>query len=250
MKEKLKSLIFRSPMAESAGSDSLPDGAKNSDNPYLTARRTWNNHVGSVVSSRQTWQVVGIGSLLIALAAVGGVIHIGSKSKFIPYVIEVDKLGQQRAVGPADEAAPADPRVIQAAVADFISCARLVTPDVALQRKAVFCVYSKLAPNDPATAKMNQWLNSNEEASPFKRAEKHTVSIEITSVLPQTKETWQVDWVETISDRQGGEQTKPYRMRALVMVYTAEPTADTTDEQMRRNPGNVFVRDFSWSKQV
>jgi type IV secretion system protein VirB5 len=59
-----------------------------------------------------------------------------------------------------------------------------------------------------------------------------------------------VDWVETISDRQGGEQTKPYRMRALVMVYTAEPTADTTDEQMRRNPGNVFVRDFSWSKQV
>ena len=64
------------------------------ENPYLAARRTWNEHVGSVVSSRQTWQVVGILSLLIALSAVGGMIHIGSQSKFVPYVVEVDKLGQ------------------------------------------------------------------------------------------------------------------------------------------------------------
>src|SRR5574338_1111009 len=59
------------------------------ENPYLAARRTWNDHVGSVISQRQTWQVIGILSLLIALAGVGGVIHIGSQSKFIPYVVEV-----------------------------------------------------------------------------------------------------------------------------------------------------------------
>ncbi|WP_242468393.1 VirB8/TrbF family protein [Burkholderia plantarii] len=47
--------------------------------------------MGGVVSQRQTWQVIGILSLLIALAGVGGVIHIGSQSKFIPYVVEVDK---------------------------------------------------------------------------------------------------------------------------------------------------------------
>jgi type IV secretion system protein VirB5 len=34
-----------------------------------------------------------------------------------------------------------------------VSDARLVSPDVALQRKAVFT--DVLAPNDPATAKMN-----------------------------------------------------------------------------------------------
>ena len=54
------------------------------ENPYLTARRSWNEHVGAVVSSRQTWQVVGILSLLIALASVGGIVHLGSQSKVVP----------------------------------------------------------------------------------------------------------------------------------------------------------------------
>ena len=39
---------------------------------------------------------------------VGGIIHIGSQSKFVPYVVQVDRLGQAVAVAPADRAAPAD----------------------------------------------------------------------------------------------------------------------------------------------
>jgi type IV secretory pathway TrbF-like protein len=217
------------------------------NNPYLTARRTWNEHVGSVVSSRQTWQVVGILSLLIALAGVGGIIHIGSQSKFIPYIIEVDKHGQTIAVGPTTAGSTADPRVIHASVADFITNARMVTPDVALQRKAVFRVYAMLSPNDPATQKMNEWLNGTPESSPFKRAVKEMVSTEIRSVLPQSPDTWQVEWVETIRDRQGVLKGQPVNMRALVNVYIATPTSQTTDEQLRNNPLGIYVRDYSWS---
>ncbi|MEF8751882.1 MAG: conjugal transfer protein TrbF [Candidatus Accumulibacter necessarius] len=253
--DPLKRLIGRKPAA-----DADPQGANEpktwgfrqdeSENPYLAARRTWNDHVGGVVSSRQTWQVIGILSLLIALAGVGGIIHIGSQSKFVPYVVQVDRLGQAVAVAPADRAAPADARVIEASVASFVADARLVTPDVALQRKAVFRVYSMLAPNDPATARMNEWLNGAEESSPFKRAAKETVSIEIASVLPQTPETWQVDWVETSRDRQGILKGQPFRMRALVTVYVAEPTPSTSEEQVRNNPIGLYVRDFSWAKQL
>jgi len=217
------------------------------ENPYLTARRTWNEHVGSVVSSRQTWQVVGILSLLIALVSVGGVIHIGSQSKFIPYVIEVDKLGQTIAVGPVQAAGRADQRVVHASVSEFVSDARYVTPDVALQRKAVFRVYAHLSPNDPATAKMNEWLNGTADSSPFKRAMKEMVSVEIKSVLPQTPDTWQVEWTETTRDRQGVMKGQPVNMRALVNVYTIETTSQTTDEQLRNNPLGIYVRDFSWS---
>lgn len=218
------------------------------ENPYLAARRTWNEHVGAVVSQRQTWQMIGILALLITLAAVGGVIHIGSQSKFIPYVIEVDKLGQVVAAGPVQASAKADQRVVHASVAEFITDARMVSPDVALQRKAVFRVYAKLSPNDPATAKMNEWLNGHEDASPFKRAAKEMVSTEIMSVLPQTADTWQVDWAETTYDRQGTLKGQPVTMRALVTVYTAEPTPSTTDEQLRMNPLGIYVRDFSWSR--
>ena len=223
---------------------------KASANPYLNARRSWNEHVGGVVASRQSWQILGILSLLIALAAVGGIVHIGSQSKFIPYVVEVDKLGQAVGVQAAQTAQPADPRVIRASVASFISDARLVTPDVALQRASVLRVYAMLAPNDPATAKMNEWLNGTESSSPFKRAEHEMVSIEIQSVLPQTDSTWQVDWMETVRDRQGVLKGQPFRMRALVGVYVLPPTSEITEDQLSQNPLRIFISNFSWSKQV
>lgn len=96
---------------------------------------------------------------------------------------------------------------------------------------------------------MNEWLNGTVESSPFKRAVKAMVSLEVVSVLPQSQETWQVDWVETVRDRQGVVQGQPFRMRALVTVYVVAPTPETTEEQIRRNPLGIYVRDFSRSKQ-
>ena len=219
------------------------------ENPYLNARRSWNEHVGSVVSSRQAWQVIGILSLLIALASVFGVVYIGSQSKFVPYVIEVDKLGQAVAVQPAQTAEPANERVIHAYVAAFVNDARQVTPDIALQRAAIFRVYAMLSGNDPATLEMNQWLNGNPELNPFKRAEKETVAVQIESVMRQTPESWQVDWVETVRDRQGTLKMTPFHMRALLTVYLVPPTPATTEEQIRKNPLGIYIKDFRWSKQ-
>lgn len=247
--DSIKGLIFKKPTVRHTpeASEAAPHDS-GLENPYLAARRTWNEHVGSVVSSRQTWQVIGILAMLIALASVGGVIHIGSQSKFIPYVVEVDKLGQTIAAGPVTASDKTDPRVIHATVADVISSARMVTPDIALQRKAIFKVYAHLSPNDPATSKMNEWFNGDDEASPFKRAAKEMVSIEIKSVIPQSPDTWQVDWMETTRDRQGKLKSPPETLRALVTVYIAEPTSQTTDEQLRNNPMGIYVRDFSWSR--
>lgn len=252
--EFLKGLISRNrpnPEGDPRQSHQVIKGGRRQgegENPYLSARRTWNAHMDAVVAARQTWQVIGLLSLLIALASVGGMIHIARQSKFIPYVIEVDKLGQAVAAGPITASAPADPRVIRASVAEFITDARRVTPDVALQRQAVFRVYAKLSAQDPATAKMNEWFNSTPESSPFKRAAKVMVSTDIQSVLPQSPDTWQVDWLETTRDRQGVRQGPPVTMRALVTVYTATPTPQTTEQQIRMNPLGVYIRDFAWSR--
>lgn len=251
----IKGLIFKKPTAadQRLNSTERMEGGRRqgeNENPYLAARRTWNDQAAANVANRQMWQLLGILSLMIALAGVGGMVYIGAQSKFVPYVVEVDKLGQQAAVAPAQRAAVADPRVVHASVASFISDMRMVSPDVALQRKAVFRVYSMLSSKDAATAKSNEWLNGTPDSSPFKRAEKETVSIEIISVIPQTPDTWQVDWVETTRDRQGIVKDKPYRMRALVTVYTVGTTPETTEEQLRNNPLGIYVRDFSWSRQV
>jgi type IV secretion system protein VirB5 len=221
-----------------------------STNPYLSARRTWNDLMKAQVASRRSWEMVAILCLLITLASVGGIAYVGSQSKFIPFLYHIDNHGRASAVGPVELASQADPRVLAAAIGDFVANARLVTVDASLQRKAVYQVYAMLSEQDPATGKMNQWMNGAEDSNPFTRAEKETVTVDMSTVLPQTADTWEVTWLESTWDRKGVATGPPVAMRALVTVYRAEPSPTTTEEELRRNPLSLYVKDFSWSKHL
>lgn len=218
-------------------------------NPWLNARGFMNDREKMFLSSRFGWMVMAIISLLIALGSVGGTLYVAQQSKFVPYVVQVDRLGQAAAVSRADRAAAVDPAVIHATVAAWIADARMVTPDIAVQRDAIFRVYAHVASNDPAAHKMNLWMNASPETTPFKRSEKITVFSEIISCIAQSPETWQVDWVENTFDREGNQIGKD-RMRALVTVYIVPPSSETTEEQIRKNPLGIYVRDFNWAKQT
>ena len=220
------------------------------ENPYLDARKKHNEYESSRNASLRLWKLFGLLGLLTGLAGVGGMIHIGSQSKFVPYVIEVDKLGQTLPVSVADKAAPADPRIVSSLLARAITLARMVTPDVVVQRNAIFELYASLDSSDPAALKMQEYLGSDSDTSPFKRAAKETVDVQITSVIPQYDETWQVDWMETVRARGDGSIISRFRMRALVRIYVVPPTNRTSEEQIRKNPLGIFIRDFNWSKQL
>jgi type IV secretion system protein VirB5 len=185
---------------------------------------------------------------LIALGAIGGIIYIGSQSKFVPYVIQIDKLGDAVAVGPAQAAGRADPRVVRSFLASFISNARRVTPDQDLQRMAVFGVFALLHSKDPATVKMTEYLGDESETSPFKRATKVTVNCDGFTVLPITDNAWQVDWQETIRDRDGSLVGKPITMRATLEIYIDPPAADARQSEIQKNPIGLYVRDFNWQQ--
>jgi type IV secretion system protein TrbF len=186
-------------------------------NPYLDARRQSNSQIDRAFGSLHVWQLIAVASLLIAFACVAGIIYFGSQTKFVPYVIEVDKLGEAVAVGPAQLAAPADPRVVRASLASFIAAARLVTPDIDLQRKA--------------------------------RSAKVTVNTDISTVLPITENTWEVDWQETTRDRDGSLVGQPIIMRATLEIYIVPPSTDARQTEIQRNPLGIYVRDFNWQQR-
>ncbi|EME2526576.1 conjugal transfer protein TrbF [Yersinia enterocolitica] len=220
------------------------------DNPYLNARRTWNGHVSGVMSAIQIWQVVGILALLIALTAVGGIIKIGSQSKFVPLVFQQDSTGNTLSVTRADKIPDAKIEDYRTTAAKFIENIRLVTADSSLQRKAVLQTYSYLSAKDPSTIKANEYLNSSKEANPFNRATKELVSVDVKSVMLISDESWQVDWEETLRGRDGTLKGKPYMMRAIVNLYQNQPTDDNSEIEVLRNPHFIFVRDFNWSKPL
>ncbi len=218
------------------------------DNPYLNARRTLNEANGALIQSRHIWQATALLALMLAIGAVGGVIYIGSQSKFVPYIVEVEKLGQAAAVGRADRASVVDERVVHATLASFVHDLRMVSFDRTVQNDAIWRVFALLQSGDPATNKITEFMK-DPNTSPTQRAAENSVGVEISSVLRQTEETWEINWLERVWNRQG-VRMEQYRMRGLATVYFVPPTTATTEEEIRRNPLGMYVRDFTWSRVI
>jgi type IV secretory pathway TrbF-like protein len=62
-------------------------------NPYLEARREWDERYADLVLGKRNWQIAAGGLLLLSLILASGIVWLGSRSCCIPYVVEVDKLG-------------------------------------------------------------------------------------------------------------------------------------------------------------
>ncbi|HAU0949065.1 TPA: conjugal transfer protein TrbF [Legionella pneumophila] len=219
-------------------------------NPYLNARRAWNVHTAGLMKSVQVWQLVGLSSLLITLAAVGGLITIGSQSKFIPLVFQQDAQGNTLSVTRADKVGDASLEDYRAAAAHFIENIRLVSLDVELQKKAVFQVYSYLNANDAALTKVQEFYSDKQQSNPFERAAHEMVSVDIRSVLQESEHTWQVDWLETVRHRDGTLKDKPRMMKAMITMYQEAEIHDASSESILKNPHLIYVRDFNWSYEL
>ncbi|MDR3077758.1 MAG: conjugal transfer protein TrbF [Planctomycetota bacterium] len=222
------------------------DDRRLEENPYLAARRDWNDRMAELAHSRRMWQAAALSCLLLALGALAGLIHFAGRSAFIPYVVEVDGPGRALAVRRADRAEPADERVLRAALAGFVEDLRTVSFDRNLQNAAIWRVYAHLQAGDPATAKVTDYYR-DPLTSPLRRAEERSTGVEISSVLRQTPDTWEVVWRERVWDRQGVRQEES-RLRALASVYLVAPTSATGEDELRKNPLGIFIRDLMWAK--
>jgi type IV secretion system protein VirB5 len=60
---------------------------------YLKARQEWDERYADLVLGKRNWQITAAGMMAITLVLASGIVSVSTRSKFVPYVIEVDKLG-------------------------------------------------------------------------------------------------------------------------------------------------------------
>lgn len=210
-------------------------------NPYLEGRREWNARYGSYIKQASVWRIIAFMTTLVAIIAVSGVVYIGSQNKFVPYIVQVDKLGKSVAGGPAYRASPVDPKVIKYGLAEFVTNFRTVYPDPDIQKDYVFKTYRYLASNFPAYTAVSKFYK---EHSPFERAAKERVAVTIKSVLQMSKDTWQVDWTEEVSNERGIVRAKnDYRGLATIEIIPPKSEAE-----ILKNPVGLYIKEFTWSK--
>ncbi len=210
-------------------------------NPYLDARREWNERYGDYIAQASNWRLVALISTFIALLAVIGVIWIGSQSKFIPYIIEVDKLGQGVGVSPASQVKSYDEKVIKFSLAEFISNFRSIYPDKEIQKKYILNVYKYLSNSFPAYTIINQHYKNS---SPF--GQNQTIQVEISTVLNMQNDAWQVDWSESSFDAMGNLVSKE-NYRALIHIVIIPPTQESL---IIKNPLGIYIKDISFQKSL
>lgn len=210
-------------------------------NPYLAARREWDERYGDLLTRARNWRTLAMMCALLALLATGGMTWLSARSRIVPFVVLMDRLGRPIASGIADQTTVDDDRLRRVSIMSWVEDLRLVTTDGIAQRKAIDHVYAQIASGSEAQTFVSEFYRS---AQPFKRAQTETVSVEVNSVLPTSGRTFEIDWVETARDLYGAVKATDHWKGSFSVALNAP-----TDERLARiNPLGIYITNVSWAK--
>src|SRR5208282_4270859 len=154
-------------------------------NPYLEARREWDERYADLVVGKRNWQIAAAGSLAVSLILASGLVWQSTRSRYIPYVVEVDKLGYALTVpqpltpSPTSDVAE---RIERYEVATFIRNARAVSSDPQLEQQMMDALLAHA--RGAADHFLDAYYHADNFAhNPFNLAEKHTVAVQVDSIL-------------------------------------------------------------------
>src|SRR6516162_10865591 len=156
-------------------------------NPYLAARKEWDERYGSLIKRAQNWRFAAMLALLVALAEAVVILGVATRPKTVPYGVAVDSLGRVVASGAVERSSPVDQRMKETSLSRWMQDLRGVTSDGLAQRKAIDRVYAMIGSGTAAQTLVTEFYRANQ---PFDRANRETVQVDVNTVLPTTEQTY------------------------------------------------------------
>lgn len=209
------------------------------ETPYQRAGQLWDERIGAARVQARNWRLMAFGGLALAALTSGAVVWQSLQSRVVPYVVEVDRLGEARAVTPAERDYRPNDAEIAWHLARFVEHVRSVSLDPVLMRRAWLSAYAF------TTQRGSRFLNAYaRSAHPFAGIGERTVAVEVTSVVRASDRSFQVKWIETVFSR--GEETGTSHWTGILTVVHRPPT---TVDQLRRNPLGLYVDAIDWSRE-
>jgi type IV secretion system protein VirB5 len=221
----------------------LLDGS-GTGNAYIDASTVWLERYGSYVQQAYNWRLVAILEAIAIIVSILGLECVAAQTKFIPYVVAVDKIGEPIGVRVADHIDGVDPRVVRAQLANWIADARGVVTDRIVEKANLDDVYAMIQNGTEARGYLDTWYTGGH--SPFDLARTETVTTSIDSMLPISPTTWQIQWTETARNPQGLViSTQQWAGSFGVAIHP--PNDEAT---ILRNPLGVYITTLNWTKKL
>ena len=208
--------------------------------PYQKAAQVWDERIGSARLQARNWRIMAFGCLLLSLGLSGGVVWQAGRSTITPYVVEIDTLGQTRTVGPAVAAYEPSDAQIAYHLAAFVNRVRSLSIDPIVVRRNWLLAYDYAT--DRAANTLNEYAREND---PFGRVGERTVTVEVTSVVRASDDSFEIRWREQVYEN--GSLAGTERYTAVISIIVQRPR---DEETLRKNPLGIYVHGLNWSRDL
>lgn len=163
-----------------------------------------------------------------------------TQSRVVPYVVQVDRVGAAQTIAPADvHYQPTDPQIAYF-LAHFIADVRALSIDPVVVRENWLQAYDFAT--DHGAVFLNDYAQAND---PFKHVGDRTVSVQVTSVVRVSDNSFQVKWIEQTYDHDALARTEHWT--AILSVVTKAPA---NADVLRKNPLGLYVNGINWSREL
>jgi len=208
--------------------------------PYQKAAQVWDERLGSARVQAGNWRLAALAA--IGLSSVLGLVILTqiARSGVLPYVVEVDRLGEIRAVGPAFEAYQPSDAQIAHFLARFIEDVRSLSIDPVIVRTNWLRAYDFVT--DRGAQALNDYAR---DTDPFTKIGSRTVAVEVTSVVRASGDSFEIRWKENTYENGSIVKTERYTGVATTVL---KPPTDA--ETLRKNPLGLYVHSLNWSRDL
>jgi type IV secretion system protein VirB5 len=210
------------------------------ETPYQRAAQVWDDRIGSARVQARNWRFMAFGCLALSAGLSGGLVWQSASGTIVPWVVQVDKLGQAQAIAPAvADYRPSDPQ-IAFHLARFIEQVRSIPADAIIVRQNWLRAY-EFTTQGGALA-LNDYARTND---PFTKVGKQQVAVEVSSVIRASPDSFRIAWTER--RYQDGSLAATERWSAILTIVVQTPR---DAEKLRANPLGIYVNAINWSKEL
>jgi len=210
------------------------------ETPYQKAAQVWDERIGSARVQARNWRLIAFGNLTLAAGLAAALVWQATRGTIVPWVVQVDKLGEAQVVAPASaDYRPTDAQIAWY-LAQFIEQVRSVGVDPIILRQNWLKAYDFVT--DRGALALNDYARNND---PFARIGKAQVAVDVSSVIRASPDSFRIAWVERRYENDSLAATE--RWTAIVTIAIETPH---DADRLRKNPLGVFVHAINWSKEL
>ncbi len=208
--------------------------------PYQKAAQVWDDRIGSARVQARNWRAMAFGSLILSAGFAAALVWQSARGTVIPWVVQVDRLGQAQTVAAATaDYRPTDPQ-IAFHLGRFIEQVRAIPADPIIVRQNWLRAYEWTT--DRGAAALNDYARDND---PFTRVGRQQIAVEVSSVIRASPSSFRVAWTE--KHYENGQLAATERWTAILTIIIQTPR---DAERLRANPLGIYINAISWSREM